>query len=204
MDSVSTAPGAPAALWRLMRRPLAGGPPEMVYEAPVGAFTGYWCPPKPGAGCVLSQIEGTDHILYSFDPVRGKGNRIGTIGGAGDWPRYWLSPDGSHMAVIKVSERKDQINVLTLSDHTWHAVSVEPGWGYFLSIAWAADGKGFYLTSFQADSANLLYVTLAGKVKLLLRGGLQEMDNPLPSPDGKYLAYEAETRDSNAWMLENF
>jgi hypothetical protein len=30
------------------------------------------------------------------------------------------------------------------------------------------------------------------------------MQRPLPSPDGKYLAYEGITNDSNIWVLENF
>jgi hypothetical protein len=47
----------------------------------------------------------------------------------------------------------------------------------------------------------------AVKVKLLSRffqsvpGRLSGL---LPSPNGKYLAYVAETQDSNVWLLENF
>ena len=55
------------------------------------------------------------------------------------------------------------------------------------------------------DSNLLYYVTLAGKVKPLLPKGRHPwMIGPLPSPDGKYLAFQAQTRDSNVWMLENF
>jgi len=93
--------------------------------------------------------------------------------------------------------------VLTLSDHAWHKISVEPGGGELESIAWAADGKGFFVTSEGPDSSNLLYVTPTGKVKLLLRNE-RWMFQPLPSPNGKYLAFQAQTWDSNAWMLENF
>jgi hypothetical protein len=61
------------------------------------------------------------------------------------------------------------------------------------------------VTSWLPDSFNLLHVTLSGKVKPLLRNGRgQWMQNPLPSPDGRYLAFNAETWDSNVWMLENF
>jgi hypothetical protein len=55
------------------------------------------------------------------------------------------------------------------------------------------------------DSFDLLHVTLAGKVKLLVRNRHRQwMVNPLPSPDGKYLAFQAQTWDSNVWMLEGF
>jgi serine/threonine protein kinase len=42
-------------------------------------------------------------------------------------------------------------------------------------------------------------------VKPLIRNGhRQAMGNPLPSPDGKYLAFQAQTWDSKVWMLEDF
>ena len=78
----------------------------------------------------------------------------------------------------------------------------------FSRIAWIADGKGFFVTSLLPDSElrfNLLYVTVDGKVKPLLRNTVRQwMINPMPSPDGKYLAFQAQTWDSNVWMLEGF
>jgi hypothetical protein len=51
----------------------------------------------------------------------------------------------------------------------------------------------------------LLHVTLAGKVQPLLRNGHRQwMISPLPSPDGKWLAFQAQTYDSNVWLLGNF
>jgi hypothetical protein len=87
----------------------------------------------------------------------------------------------------------------------WHEVSVEPGFDELQSVAWAADGRGFFVTSWLPDSFDLLYVTPTGQVKPLLRNGHRQwMVNPLPSPDGKYLAYQGQTSDSNVWMLEGF
>ena len=61
------------------------------------------------------------------------------------------------------------------------------------------------MTSWTADSFNLLHVTLAGKVQLLLRNGRSQwLHCPLPSPDGKYLAFSTQTWDGNVWMVENF
>ena len=61
------------------------------------------------------------------------------------------------------------------------------------------------MTSWLPGSFNLLYVTLAGQIKLLLSNGHRQwMIRPLPSPDGKYLAFQAQTQDSNVWMLEGF
>ena len=75
----------------------------------------------------------------------------------------------------------------------------------FQSVAWAADGKGFFLTTWLPQSFNLVHVTLSGKVQLLLSNAHRQwMTRPRPSPDGKYLAFQAQTFDTNVWLLENF
>jgi Tol biopolymer transport system component len=197
---------SPSSPDRLMRRPAAGGSPEMVLEEPATVGWGYSCPLKRGAACVLSEKEGKQAVFYSLDPVRGKGDRLGTIEvGASRWFNWGVSSDGSRLASIDELNHKGRIEVLTLFDRAWHEVSLETGWGELQSIAWAADGKGFFVTSWLPDSFNLLHVTLAGKVKPLLRNGHRQwMARPMPSPDGKHLAYQAQTWDSNVWMLEGF
>jgi len=203
---ISGVPGMPPSPSRLMRRPVAGGSPEMVLEQPAATEWDYRCPLKAGSQCVLSQKEGKDYVFYSLDPVRGKGEQLGktevsSIGFIG----WNVSPDGSRLALVDSHKYNARIEMLTLRDRAWHEVSGEPGWGEFQSIAWAAEGNGFFVTSWLPDSFNLLYVALTGKVKPLLRNGHRQwMINPLPSPDGKYLAFQSQTWDSNVWMLEGF
>jgi serine/threonine protein kinase/Tol biopolymer transport system component len=194
---------------RLMRRPAGGGTPEKVLEGPAGLKCVYRCPPKPGSQCVLALQEGKDRVFYSLDPLRGKGEQLGkmpaTPPSLDDWG---ISPDASRLALVDYVKYKGRIEVLTLADHSWHEVPVEPGWGNLQSMAWATGGKAFFVTSLLPDSElrfNLLYVTLDGKVKPLLRNTRRQwMINPLPSPNGKYLAFDAQTVDSNVWMLEGF
>ena len=208
VESTRAMPGAPPSPQRLMRRRVAGGSPEMVLEEPAGTSIDYWCPPKPGSQCVLSQKEGTDFVFYSLDPLRGKGQQLGRIqatASAGSGNICSVSLDGSRLAFVDSHKYHGRIEVLTLREHAWHEVSSEPGWGDFQSIAWAADGNGFFVTSWLPDSFNLLHVALDGKVNPLLRNGHRQwMWGPSPSPDGKYLAFQAQTSDSNVWMLEGF
>jgi Tol biopolymer transport system component len=200
------APGASPAPERLMRRPAADGSPEMVLEESAGMPWDYRCPPRPGCSCVLGQKEGKDRVFYSLDPARGKGEQLGKIEASAEDTGWSVSPDGSRLAYVGgVDKYKGRIEVLTLSDHAWHEVSPEPGWGELQSIAWAADGRNFFVTSLLPDSSSLLHVTLNGKVEPLLRNGHRQwMNNPLPSSDGKFLAFQAQTWDSNVWMLEGF
>jgi len=200
-DATLNAHPSPA---RLMRRPVDGGSPEMVLEEPGGAQWDFNCPAKPGSSCVLRQKEGKDYAFYSLDPVRGKGQQLGRV--EVSYGTGWnASPDGSRLALVDPHKYHGRIEVLTLQDHSWQELSPEPRWGDFQSVAWAADGKGFFVTSWLPDSFNLLHVTLTGKVKPLLRNGHRQwMVKPLPSPDGKYLAFQAQTWDSNVWMLEGF
>ena len=98
-----------------------------------------------------------------------------------------------------------RLDVLTFRDRAWHQVAVDPAWGLLQSIAWAAGGNSFFVTSSLPDSKNLLHITLNGKAQSLLHyDRRQMMINPLPSPNGKYLAFQATTWDSNVWMLEGF
>jgi serine/threonine protein kinase/Tol biopolymer transport system component len=209
-ESTPTTPGAASPPHRLMRRPVAGGSPDMVLEEPGGdaerlRVWDHKCPLKPGSGCVLRQKEGPDFVFYSLDAVRGKREQLGKIqaSASGRPEGFSVSPDGSRLAVVRGEDQyKGRIDVLTFRDHAWHELPVDPAWGQLQSIAWAAGGNGFFVTS---SLRNLLHVTLNGKVQSLLHYDRHQwMRNPLPSPNGKYLAFQAITWDSNVWMLEGF
>ncbi len=201
---------APPASGRIMRQPTAGGPPETVLELTYAdtEVSDFFCPKQPGNPCVLSLLEGKNLVFYAFDPVRGKGDPLGKI--EFQKTHYYfgweVSPDGSQLAFVD-DRHKDRIEILTLSgsNRVWHEIAVEPGWGDYQSVAWAADGKGFFLTTWLPASFNLVHVTLSGKVQPLLNNAHRQwMNRPRPSPDGKYLAFQALTWDSNVWLLENY
>jgi hypothetical protein len=119
-----------------------------------------------------------------------------------DWD---VAPDGSRLALIGRVNHYGRIEVLTFSDTAWHEISPKPPVGLPLSIAWAGDGKAFFLTSWKNDSINLLHITAAGQVEPLMRNGYRQgVGRLLPSPDGKHLAYQGSTSDSNVWTIDDF
>lgn len=200
--------GKAAPAWaRIVRQPVAGGSPETVLEVPYseGILDNFLCPQKPGHPCVLSTMERKNLVFYAFDPLRGKGDSLGKIevdtSGRFGWA---VSPDGSQLAVVDYSH-KEHIEILDLSNRTWHETAMQPGAGLNQSVAWAADGKGWFMTTWLPESFNLIHVTPSGKVQPLVSNSHRQwMAGPRPSPDGKHLAFQAQTWDSNVWLMENF
>jgi Tol biopolymer transport system component len=183
-------------LQRLMRLRVAGGSPEQVLELPAATRFEYRCPLKAGA-CVLCQEQGRELLFYALDPVRGKGRLLGKtdrwIPRLNSWA-WDVSPDGSRLAVVGPGNR-----ILTFTDGAWHEIPVEARWAPEY-IAWAADGEGLFATTPQ----EILRITTAGKVNVAMHNDRAQWPAvPLPSPDGKHLAFQAQTYDFNAWMMEN-
>jgi len=193
---------------RLMRQPALGGPAELVFEVPYeeGVDENFFCPLKPGNPCILNAWDGNLLLFYALDPKLGKGKQMGKLEVDRHWAVTWnLSPDGSQIAVVNPHRYADKIEVLNLAGGTWHEIAVEAGWGDLQDVAWTADGKSFFVTSLASDSQNLIHVALSGKVQRLLSNPhRQHYARPRPSPDGKYLAFQAQTTDSNVWLIENF
>ena len=203
--------GKHLALWvhpaRLMRRPAAGGPAQTVLEEPPGLQWSHVCGIKPGSPCVLSQLEGTDMVFYLLDPLSGRGPKLGRFPHRVDFTGntgWGLSPDGSRIAYVT---EHGQVEIMSLNDRSWHEISLGPHWQQLQAVAWAADGKSLFVTCWKPDGSDLIQATLDGKVTLLWHNGHSQWQwaaKPLPSPDGKYLAFQSKSFDSNVWMLENF
>ena len=216
----------------LMRRSVTGSPAEKVLEGLAAEFDALSCKynPKADPPCVLAMSEGENLVFYSLDPIKGKGRQLGKIDvmGFGSMRGWDLSPDGSRVAVVSLHKKTAQIDVgtqieyggridvLTLSDGNWHRILAEPTdqaasagnqqLMRFCQIAWAADGKSFFITAMKGDSFNLVQVTSDGKMHVLL--GSESYQNqflvgPLPSPDGKFLAFSSTSWDGNAWIIDN-
>jgi serine/threonine protein kinase/Tol biopolymer transport system component len=192
---------------RLMRQPVTGGSPEFIFDGSPGAVDeSIACPAKAVGRCVLSAGALKSITFYPLNPSLEKGQELGTLEVDHHWAVGWsLSPDGSQIAVVNPHRYADQIEVMRVADGTWHGIHVERRWGDFQGIAWAADGKSLFVTTLASDSQNLIEVALSGKVRSLLSNPFrQHYSRPVPSPDGKYLAFQAQTNDSNVWMLKNF
>jgi hypothetical protein len=93
---------------------------------------------------VINLWDADDLVFYAFDPLHGKGPRLGDIRVTDPGATMWaISPDGSRIAVVTPG-RKNEIGVFTIATRAWSTIAVEPGWGEFQSVCWTADGQAFF------------------------------------------------------------
>lgn len=156
--------------------------------------------------CVVSDSGPKQRVLYLLDPVKGKGRELLSTGPAPDFLRdtgWDVSPDGSSLAFLKSDPqgRAFRIEVRPLAGSAARELNVS-GWANTNALRWAADGKGWFVTTWSPTGNTLLKVDLAGKVRVLGEG-LGWWD-PIPSPDGRHVAIRVNVPVMNVWMLENF
>jgi Tol biopolymer transport system component len=213
-DSKS-APGRPSESFWLMRKPTASGAPERVLR--LTTADDFHCARKPqvASESVLShdldQGDERQIVFYALDPVRGKGDQLAKLQFTPArirnlWGNRWdLSPDGAHLALLDLDKQGARILVIAVADGSRKQVLLEPGAGRPISISWAADGQGFFLSTAQTTSIDLLHVTMNGEFRTLWRNDHgQPVINPIQSPDGKYLAFKSYSFDSNVWLIDDF
>ncbi len=209
---------------QLMRVPVRGGPPQFVLAAPI--YGGPSCARFPSTLCAIAERtpDRKQLVFTAFDPLRGRGGeliRFETDAKAElgrDVLQYvWdLSPDGTRIAILKYSEGR--IHILSLSGEARQEISVKD-WNSLQSVNWAADGKGFFVSSATKTGSALLYVDLRGNAHILWeqKGNIAPWNGPfaqwlggpsapwaVPSPDGRHLAIYVWSLNANMWMMENF
>jgi Tol biopolymer transport system component len=189
---------------RIARVLLAGGPTETVMEEQ-GLFS-FRCSRPPINRCIAGVLHPSELIVYALDTIKGRGPELLRIPVNADveLPNLDLSPDGESIAFISLSALAGQIRVISLLDGSQRDVNVK-GWNDLNHIDWAANGKGWYVSSEMALASTLLYVDLSGNATILLREpGLFTETWGIPSPDGKHLAFLHYNSGNNAWVLEGF
>src|SRR5580704_623218 len=187
---------------RIARVPLAGGPTETVMEAQ-GLYI-FRCTRPPTNRCIAGVLHPKELVVYALDPIKGRGPELVRIPVNADVeaPNLDLSPDGTSIAFISLNMFAGTIRVISLLDGSQRDVDVK-GWNSLNHINWAADGKGWYVSSELALASTLLYVDLSGNATTLLReSGLFSEIWGIPSPDGKHLAILRYNFGNNAWVLE--
>ncbi len=115
-----------------------------------------------------------------------------------------ISPDGTQIALVDVN-RGGHIRLLPVAAGGAESSIDVKNWNAFLSVDWAADSRGLFVSSNPTGrQSTLLYVSLQGEVHPLWKVSGKAPNWAIPSRNGRYLAIAAPSVEVNAWMLEHF
>ena len=199
--------GDPLHKVKVMRIPLAGGPPKLLLEDV--NINNHQCAREPSKLCIYSQITTGEQTFYRYDPETGEHSEItaAKIKDADPYAFNWsLSPDGKVLASAKkVGPQKElSVRLLSVADGSQRMLKVD-AWAGIGSLDWAPDGKSIWALAYTTkDTWALLNVDLQGKVRNVLEEKNIRLGWAIPSPDRKRLALWESSGSANVWMIENF
>jgi serine/threonine protein kinase len=187
---------------RLMRVPVAGGPPELVLS---GAIKDFSCA-REANRCVVVEDDKGKQVLTAFDPLKGRGEKLPLS----DYPLFLrgiLSPQGRLIEKMKSGPDGLHARVRSLIGGPAEEITFRNLIGDYQFTGWSVDGRGIYLQEFTPSDFSSIYAGLDGYSRVLWKrvwGPGWALDYPIPSPNGRYVAFTFLIYESNAWMLENF
>ncbi len=217
LQSPRTIEGGPAVSPKLMRAPLAGGPPEPVMEVKgnpailsgsdptfsVGGFPSFHCSTQGSTICVLAESDESEVTFSAFDPVQGRKAELVKVSSDPDLTSWDLSPDGSRVVLAVFDYKAADIKVISLADKATTKLSAMP-WTELTTVAWAADGKTQFLGSYSSRGTTIVSMDPAGKTKPLFKQPSWDIYSLVPSPDGHSLAFGPVVSNANAWTIASF
>jgi Tol biopolymer transport system component len=187
---------------RVMRAPIQGGPSQVILEGP--DIANFQCSRAPANVCILGQSQSKSYVFAAFDPTKGVQREFARLEQTAAGWNWGLSPDGTTIGAVELTGTNRQIRLISLTGQPSRTIALKD-WDNLASLDWAADGKGFFISSNPTGHlSTLLYVDLAGNAYSLWQVKNYQATWGIPSHDGKYVAISAPTTECNAWVVENF
>jgi serine/threonine protein kinase/Tol biopolymer transport system component len=188
--------------FRLLRAPIAGGPPRTLLERP--GFDDLYCSRIPATVCVFGQGDDAGYeTIFTLDPSTATTREFVRITDL-QFPDWALAPDGSLLAVFAPDPHVGLIRLFSMKDASVRDLIVK-GWSGLMSMDWSGDSHSLFSSVMQPDGTIfLLNIDLRGNAHPLLEQKNGQMCWAIPSYDGKHLASMLMTGESNAWMVEDF
>jgi hypothetical protein len=187
----------------VMRVAIDGGRPQLLFTAKPWSFIS--CSRSSSGLCVIAEPteDRQQAIVTALDPFKGRGAELARFALDPKDDDWWveISPDGTRLATTKTP--KSPIEILSLRGRPTQQIKVK-GWSNFVAFNWAADNRSLFVVSAVRERRALLHVDLQGSAQVLWQGLGNAETQGIPSRDGRHLAIQNWTADSNIWMMENF
>ena len=191
----------------LMRVPITGGSPELIFSVPPGS--GFTCARPPSSLCALAEpsLDRKQLIVTAFDPVNGRrGVELARFDREPHLrenyqPLCSISPDGTRLAVSRGPE--GPITILSLRGQRAQVIHVQ-GLHDIRLLGWAGDGHGLFVINGIKDATVLQHVDLQGHAQVLWKCAGEQQCDFSPSPDGRHLGILDRQLSANMWMMETF
>jgi eukaryotic-like serine/threonine-protein kinase len=204
---VRSIPGGNSVPVELVRVPINGGSPQLIFSMPEWSSSS--CARPPSNLCAVAE-QSKDHkhmVITSFDPIKGRGPELTRLDLSPEYETnpntylFWnISPDGTRLAASQGPDGPLQIR--SLRDQRTQVM--QNGLNHIQVPQWTADGKGLFVCGvINSGSQAVWHVDLNGNAKVL-EGTNSGNCWGLPSPDGRHLALNDSKLSANMWMMENF
>jgi serine/threonine protein kinase len=204
---VRSIPGGNSVPVELMRVPITGGSPELIFSMP--EYSSSSCARPPSNLCAVAE-QSEDHkqmIITSFDPIKGRGPELARLDLSPEYQTNpnnsmsWnISPDGTRLVAERGTE--GPIEIRSLGDQQIQVIRAKE-LNHMRIPQWAADGKGLFVCNATNSGNEVWHVDLNGNAKVL-QGSNSGNCWVLPSPDGRHLALNDSKLSANMWIMENF
>lgn len=205
---VRSIPGGNSVPVELMRVPITGGSPELIFS--MREWSSSSCARPPSNLCAVAE-QSEDHkqmIITSFDPIAGRGPELARFNLSPNYEsdpnrsllQCIVSPEGKRIAVARGPEGPIQIRALFGGQtQVIRAKRISK----MNLLGWAADGNGLFVLNITNGGGEILHVDLKGNVKLLWKCNRDRCFGG-SSPDGRHFAIADSKLNANMWMMENF
>lgn len=168
---VTPAPGKIAKALQVMRVPLTGGSPELIFTT--SEWSSLFCAKRPSKLCAVAQQTG-DHkqmVITSFDPIEGRGSELARLDispiKTHDMGLLWsISLDGTRLAMASGPE--GPIEIRSLGGGPRQVIRPK-GVTKMRDLLWAADRKGLFVGNFISGAREIIYMDLRGDTTVLWR-----------------------------------
>jgi TolB protein len=130
--------------------------------------------------------------LFILDVATGAQRRVGSAGDWFDEDPVW-SPDGARIAFASTRFQRGNIDIYVMNADGSSPVRLTDDPAPDQDPAWAADGRSVFFTSERDGRGEIYRVWLDSRKVDRLTAGLDRAIMPATSPDGRYLAYAAQT-----------